>query len=414
MHLASNYQLARARAGDLRQQARRDAAARPRGGPPGARAGAGRPRRLTPRRRRQPVFTTNDVETGTSDAQATQVAVASRPVRAPSGLRVLVPGLACAAAVAAWATLVGGLVPVVGAPVFAVVSGIAIAVVRKPSARLRPGIAFTSRKVLQGSIVLMGLGLSLGQVLSTGARSLPVLLGTLAAALLMARVAGRILGVRGDTRTLIGVGTAICGASAIAATDAVIGAAEADVSYAIATIFTFNVVAVLLFPALGHALGFSQHTFGLWAGTAINDLSSVVAATTIYGHAAAAYGVIVKLTRTLAIIPICLGLAAVRNRRAKDATAARRVDVRRIVPVFIAVFIAAVAANTIGLVPAAWHHGLSDVSTWMITAALAAIGLSTDAHHIRRAGLRPLALGAVLWVTVALTSLGLQALTGTL
>ena len=246
---------------------------------------------------------------------------------------------------------------------------------------------------------------------------MPVLLGTLAAALGMAWVAGRLLGLRGDTRTLIGVGTAICGASAIAATDAVIGADEADVSYSIATIFTFDVIAVLLYPAIGHVLGLSQHSFGLWAGTAINDLSSVVAASTIYGHAAASYGVIVKLTRTLAIIPICLCLAAVRGRREKDATerpVARGVDVRRIVPVFIAAFIAAVAANTIGLVPATWHHGLSDLSTWMITAALAAIGLSTDVHHVRRAGLRPLALGAVLWVTVALTSLGLQALTGTL
>ena len=170
--------------------------------------------------------------------------------------------------------LLGGLAPVVGAPVFAVLSGIAIAAVKKPSARFRPGLAFTSKQVLQGSIVLMGLGLSLGQVVSTGARSMPVLLGTLTAALVMAWMAGRMLGLRGDVRTLIGVGTAICGASAIAATDAVIGADEADVSYAIATIFTFNVVAVLLFPALGHVLGFSQHSFGLWAGTAINDTSS--------------------------------------------------------------------------------------------------------------------------------------------
>jgi uncharacterized integral membrane protein (TIGR00698 family) len=342
---------------------------------------------------------------------------ASRLRRALAGLGALLPGVSCVAVVAAGATLLGGVAPVVGAPVFAVLSGIVIAVVRAPAARLRPGIAFTSKKVLQGSIVLMGLGLSLSQVLSTGARSVPVLLGTLAAALGMAWVAGRLLGLRGDTRTLIGVGTAICGASAIAATDAVIGADEADVSYAIATIFTFNIVAVLLYPSLGHVLGLSQHSFGLWAGTAINDLSSVVAASTIYGHAAASYGVIVKLTRTLAIIPICLGLAAARSRRGKDATeepVARRVTVRRIIPVFIVAFIAAVAANTFGLIPAAWHHGLSELSTWMITAALAAIGLSTDVRHIRRAGLRPLALGAVLWVTVGLASLGLQALTGTL
>ena len=313
--------------------------------------------------------------------------------------------------------LLGGLAPVVGAPVFAVLSGIAIAAVKKPSARFRPGLAFTSKQVLQGSIVLMGLGLSLGQVVSTRARSMPVLLGTLTAALVMAWMAGRMLGLRGDVRTLIGVGTAICGASAIAATDAVIGADEADVSYAIATIFTFNVVAVLLFPALGHVLGFSQHSFGLWAGTAINDTSSVVAASAIYGHAAASYGVIVKLTRTLAIIPICLGLAAVRSWRGKDAiegSVARRVNVRRIVPVFIVAFIAAVATDTVGLVPVAWHRGLSDLSTWMITTALAAVGLSADLHYIRRAGLRPLALGAVLWLTVAVTSLGLQALTGTL
>jgi uncharacterized integral membrane protein (TIGR00698 family) len=363
-----------------------------------------------------PVSAVEDAATETR-AQPSGATMASRPRRALAGLRALLPGISCVAAVAAGATLLGGAAPVVGAPVFAVLTGIAIAVVRKPPARLRPGIAFTSKKVLQGSIVLMGLGLSLGQVLSTGARSLPVLLGTLAAALGMAWAAGRLLGLRGDTRTLIGVGTAICGASAIAATDAVIGADEADVSYSIATIFTFNVVAVLLYPSLGHVFGLSQHSFGLWAGTAINDLSSVVAASTVYGHAAASFGVIVKLTRTLAIIPVCLGLAAVRSRQGKDAAgepAARRITVRRIVPVFIVVFIAAVAANTIGLVPAAWQHGLSDLSVWMITAALGAIGLSTDVRHIRRAGFRPLALGAVLWVTVGLTSLGLQALTGTL
>jgi uncharacterized integral membrane protein (TIGR00698 family) len=362
---------------------------------------------------------TEAVATKTAELQRAGAPLATPwPRRALARVRALLPGVGAAVGIAAVATMLGRLVPVVGAPVIAIVAGIAIAMVRKPSATLTPGIAFTSKKVLQGSIVLLGLGLSLGQVVSTGARSLPVLLGTLAVALTVAWAAGRALGLRGDTRTLIGVGTAICGASAIAATDAVIDADEADVSYSIATIFTFNVVAVLLYPTIGHLLGLSQHSFGLWSGTAINDLSSVVAASTVYGHAAASYGVIVKLTRTLAIIPICLGLAAIRSRRAKTGTspepAARRLNLRRIVPVFIVGFVAAVAINTIGLVPASWHHGLTDLSTWMITAALAAIGLSTDVRHIRRAGFRPLALGAVLWVTVGLTSLGLQALTGTL
>jgi len=345
--------------------------------------------------------------------RGTDGAPGPRAGTAPEWARAVAPGAAAAAAVAVAATALGSLVPVVGAPVIAIVCGMAISVARGPSARLRPGIVFTSKQVLQASIVVLGTGLSLGQVFSTGARSLPVLAGTLVVTLAMAWLAGRWLGLRADTRTLIGVGTAICGASAIAATDAVIDADEADVSYAIATIFTFNVVAVLLYPTLGHALGFSQHTFGLWAGTAINDLSSVVAASAVYGHTAASYGVIVKLTRTLAIIPICLGLAALRGSRRRGPMGGR-IGFRRILPLFILGFVVAVAANTIGLIPGGWHRGLSDASTWMITAALAAIGLSTDVRHIRRAGLRPLALGAILWVTVGLASLGLQAVTGTL
>jgi uncharacterized membrane protein YadS len=143
----------------------------------------------------------------------------------------------------------------------------------------------------------------------------------------------------------------------------------------------------------------------------------VVAASTAYGHGALSYGVIVKLTRTVAILPVCLGLAAIRRRTRQEAVAGTpgdRVVLRRIVPLLIPLFLAAVVANTLGLVPTGWHHPLSDLSKWMITAALAAIGLSTDIGRIRQAGVRPLALGAVLWLTVGLASLGLQALTATL
>ena len=229
-------------------------------------------------------------------------------------------------------------------------------------------------------------------------------------------VLGRALGVARDLRTLIGVGTGICGASAIAATDAVIGASDADVSYAIATIFTFNVAAVLTFPTIGHTLGLSSHAFGLWAGTAVNDLSSVVAAATIFGHGAATYAVVVKLTRTLMIIPIALGLSAWRRRGSPPEREGRRTPCadawRHVVPVFIVWFLLAVGLNTIGLVPTGWHQALSATAEIMITMALGAIGLSTRPRDIRRAGVRPLALGAILWVLVAATSLALQALTG--
>lgn len=335
-----------------------------------------------------------------------------------AGLSEIGPGLAAAGGIAALATVLGRLLPVIGAPVIAIVCGIAVTCVRKPGRGLLPGIAFASRRVLQASIVVLGLGLSLNQVMSTGVRSLPVLLGTLLVALGMAWAVRRLLGLDRDLGILIGTGTAICGASAIAATDAVIEADEADVSYAIATIFTFNVVAVLLYPTLGHLMGLSQHSFGLWSGTAINDVSSVVAASTVYGHAAASYGVIVKLTRTLAIIPICVALSIWRGRdrtvAAGPGSGGRGLDLRRIVPLFIVAFLIAVAVNTMHLVPDGWHPALTDLAAWMITAALAAIGLSTDFGRIRRAGPRPLAMGAVLWATVGLASLGLQLATGTL
>ncbi len=328
----------------------------------------------------------------------------------------LLPGLAPVAVLTALATVLGHLVPVVGAPVFAVVGGIAVALVRPPSARLRPGLSFAAKTVLKASIVVLGTGLSFHEVLTVGGSSLPVLLGTLAVALVGAVVIGRALGVARDLRTLIGVGTGICGASAIAATDAVISASDADVSYAIATIFSFNVAAVLTFPTIGHALGLSPHAFGLWSGTAVNDLSSVVAASTIFGHGATSYAVVVKLTRTLMIIPIALGLAAWRQRSSVQTAAGAPVSkagLRRVVPVFIGWFLVAVTVNTIGLVPAGWHQGLSTAAAVMITMALGAIGLSTRPRDIRHAGFRPLALGAMLWILVAGTSLALQAMTGT-
>lgn len=327
----------------------------------------------------------------------------------------LAPGVALAGGITVIASLLGSLAPIVGAPVFAILLGIAIALVRPPTSRLDPGIKFTTKKVLQGSIIVLGLGLSLRQVVHTGIESMPVLVGSLLGVLVLAWLLGRRLGVPRDANLLIGVGTAICGASAIAAVDAVIDADEADVSYAIATIFLFNVIAVLTYPTIGHALGLSQHSFGLWAGTAINDTSSVVAAANIYGQAAVAFAVVVKLTRTLAIIPICVGVAWLWNRRptTQDGSATS-VPLRKIFPLFILFFVAAVAINSTGVIPNGWHHPLANVATWMITAALGAIGLSTKPASIRKAGARPILLGAILWASVGLLSLGLQAVTGTL
>jgi uncharacterized integral membrane protein (TIGR00698 family) len=338
--------------------------------------------------------------------------------RAPQILR-LAPGLGLVLVIASAATYLGSLLPVVGAPVFGIVMGAIIAGFTRPGTIIDVGAKFAGKRILQMSIVLLGSGLSLTAVLAVGVSSLPVMLGTLAVALLGAWGVGKLLKVSDDIRTLIGVGTGICGASAIAATTAVIGAADAEVAYAIGTIFTFNIAAVLLYPTIGHLIGLSQHAFGLWAGTAINDTSSVVAAAYTYGPTAGAYGVVVKLTRTLMIIPISITLATVKARRA--ATVAPegerktpRLPWSKIFPLFIIGFLAASAMDSLGLVPPALHPTLSSISVFLITMALAGIGLSTRLSTLRQAGHRPLLLGGILWAMVGATSLLIQLLTGTL
>ena len=332
------------------------------------------------------------------------------------------PGLAVAVGIAALATVIGHFLPLIGGPVSGILIGVALATRLKVGARLQPGIHTASRFILQLSVVILGSQLSLAQIAKVGLESLPVMLGTLVVCLAAAWMIGRWLGITGDLRTLIGVGTGICGASAIAAVTPVIGAVSIDVAYAISTIFVFNIAAVLVFPLLGHLLGLSQHAFGLFAGTAVNDMSSVVATAATYGAAATNFAVVVKLVRTLMIIPVALVLAAWAGRRitrqapaATDVAVARgrrRVNVFRLVPWFLIGFLVIAAINSIGLIPDAAQPPLNAVSVFLITVALSAIGLSTDLAGFRRAGPKPLILGASLWIIVSAASLGLQFATG--
>lgn len=328
-------------------------------------------------------------------------------------LRHTAPGLLVAVIVALLATAAGRFMPVVGGPVFGIVLGVVLgaSVPALHAPRWTAGYAIAARPVLQLSIVVLGTGLSLRQVVSVGGRSLPVMLGTLTVALGGAWVLGRLLGVRGDTQALIGVGTGICGASAIAATSAVIKPKETAVAYAIGTIFTFNIAAVLLFPPLGHLLGMSARAFGLWSGTAINDTSSVVAAAYAYGGDAGGYSIVVKLTRTLMLIPIVIVLAVL---KAGSRFSVRATPWHRIVPPFLIGFVIASAMDSAGAIPARWHPSLTTLGTFLITTALTGIGLSLRLADMRKAGHRPLLLGALLWIAVATSSLGLQALTATL
>ena len=276
-----------------------------------------------------------------------------------SFFRKIGPGLLLCLILAVPAWLLGQAFPVIGGPVFAILLGILVGMVlnRKvgPCPSLQPGITFTSKKILQYAVVLLGFGLNLSQIAQVGATSLPIIASTIATSLIIAFVLYRLLKIPKNSATLVGVGSSICGGSAIAATAPVIGAEEEEIAQSISVIFLFNVLAALLFPTLGGMMGLTNEGFGLFAGTAINDTSSVTAAASTWdslhatGGSVLAYAPIVKLTRTLAIIPITLCLAFFRTWQAKkggsDTTGT--FSLRRVFPFFILFFYCALGGYCI-------------------------------------------------------------------
>ncbi|NUS38097.1 MAG: putative sulfate exporter family transporter [Lysobacter sp.] len=318
------------------------------------------------------------------------------------------PGLAVAVGLALRAWLAGRALPLLGGAVCGILLGVLVRSRWTPAPHHAPGIAFASRGLLQASVVVLGFGLDLGQVARTGLHSLPVTLVTLAVSFATAWWLGRALRIPARLGLLVGIGTAICGGSAIAAAAPIVRPDEYETAYAISAIFLFNLVAVLLFPLLGHALHLSDAGFGTWAGTAINDTSSVVAAGYAYSRDAGDIATVVKLTRATLIVPVCIALAALLAWRQRRAGAGN-VDLRRIVPWFVLWFLVAAGARGAGLVPAAMLPWLHEIAAFAMVVALTAIGLSADLRRMAATGARPLLLGLGVWVAVAASSLLVQA-----
>ena len=324
-------------------------------------------------------------------------------------------GILFAFVIALLANYLGSLFPIVGGAVFGIVIGIIINnFIGKPKS-LEKGITFTSKKILQWAIIVLGAGLSLTQVWKTGLSSFSVMLFTLSAAFITAYCVGKLMGIPSNLKTLIGVGTAICGGSAIAAVSPIIEADDMEIAYSVSTIFLFNVIAVLIFPPLGHLLGFSDKAFGLWAGTAINDTSSVVAAGYAYSNAAGAYATIVKLTRTTMIIPISLVFSfimAYKKKKASKENPKVNYSFKKIFPWFIIWFLVASLLNTLGIFPADSIQYINKLGKFMIVMALTAIGLNSDFKKMLKTGIKPIILGVVVWFVVAVVSIVVQQLTG--
>ena len=326
-------------------------------------------------------------------------------------------------AIPSW--FLGKQFPIIGGAVIAILVGMILTLFFKNKTPFESGIKFTSKKILQWAVILLGFGLNLNVILQTGKQSLPIIVSTIATSLIIAYVLHKVMHIPGKISTLVGVGSSICGGSAIAATAPVIDADDEEVAQAISVIFFFNVLAALLFPTMGSFLGFSTtsgEAFGIFAGTAVNDTSSVTAAASTWdnmwglGSATLDTAVTVKLTRTLAIIPITLVLAFIRTRKEKaNGTEGKKVSLKQVFPMFILYFIAASIITTIAVslgVSSAVFSPIKELSKFFIVLAMATIGLNTDIVKLIKTGGKPIIMGFACWVGITAVSLVMQHVLG--
>ena len=338
-------------------------------------------------------------------------------------IRKNAPGLLLCLVIAVPSWFFGKRFPIIGGAVTAIIVGMIVTLFIKDKSKLEAGIKFTSKKILQWAVVLLGFGMNLNVIFQTGVQSLPIIICTIAASLLIAFVLQRAMHMPSKIATLIGVGSSICGGSAIAATAPVIDAGDEEVAQSISVIFFFNVLAALIFPAFGSLIGFdtaSGEAFGIFADTAVNDTSSVTAAASTWdamwglGSETLDKAVTVKLTRTLAIIPITLVLAFIRTKKANGADG-KKVSFKKIFPFFILYFIGASVITTVAVslgTDAAVFSPVKELSKFFIVLAMSAIGINTDIVKLVKTGGKPLILGACCWAGITGTSLLVQHLMG--
>lgn len=358
--------------------------------------------------------------------------------KAMQKIKELLPGIVVPALIAGAATLLAGIqidsfsFEVIGAPVFAIVIGMLITVLFPKFAggeTMKAGITFTSKKILQWAVIILGFTLNIKTVLSVGSKSLPVIIATITVSLVVSAVIGKLLKVDSKVKILVGVGSSICGGSAIAAAAPVIDADDEEIAQSISVIFLFNVIAALIFPTFGSALGLTNDGFALFAGTAVNDTSSVTAAASAWDSmyqtngAVLAQATTVKLTRTLAIIPITLVLALIRTKREKqNGGAGTKIAFSKIFPWFILYFVlASLITTAVALLPAStftafyneqFVHGAKWLAKFFIAMAMCAIGLNTNIVTLIKKGGKPILLGLCCWIAITAVSLVLQHVLG--
>ncbi len=325
---------------------------------------------------------------------------------------IIIPGLAVSIFIAIIAKTVESLLPVhlIGASVIALFLGMAINRFWKPDF-LKTGIKFTSKKVLKFAIILLGASLSVKVIISVGRISLTVMLFTLLTCFGGGHFIGKALKLNWKLSNLISAGTGICGGSAIAAIAPVIDADDSDIAYAMSATFLFDMAMIVLFPIMGRMIGLSDMAYGLWAGTAVNDTSSVVAAGYAFSEGAGDFATMVKLTRTLSIIPTVLVFSFInlRLKRKEQADAEyTKVNIWKLFPWFIVGFLALAAVNSLGFIPTGVSAIAKDASKFLMVSALAAIGLNTSFADMKKSGIAPMIHGFIISALVVIVAIGIE------
>jgi len=320
-------------------------------------------------------------------------------------------GVAICFALAALSILLERLIPgeLLGASIIALFMGTIINSFFHPK-WMKPALKFTSKKVLKGAIILLGASLSVGTIMTVGKMTFFVMIFTFAMCFGGGYFVRKIFKLNWKLGNLISAGTGICGGSAVAAIAPVIDADDKDIAFAMSSTFLFDMVMIALYPLMGKALGMNDIAYGIWAGTSVNDTASVVASGYAFSEAAGDFATMVKLTRTIAIIPTVLVFAWIgtrmKQKELQATSGGKNVNLVKIVPWFICGFLALAIVNSIGWIPAEVSGVMKQASKFLMVSALAAIGLNTSLLDFKKAGLAPMFYGVTIDTLVTLTALG--------
>ncbi len=321
----------------------------------------------------------------------------------------IIPGFLLTVLIAVIATFLEDLLPIhlIGGSVIALFLGMLINHFISLNTVVKKGLNFTSKKILRFAIVLLGASLSVQTILEVGQTSLIVMIFTLLTCFGGGYISGKLLGLNWKLSNLISAGTGICGGSAIAAIAPVIEADDKDIAYAMSATFLFDMAMIVLFPIMGQMLNLSDIAYGLWAGTAVNDTSSVVAAGYAYSEAAGDYATMVKLTRTLSIIPtvIIFSLVQANIKRKSDGNAKVSLKITNLIPWFIVMFLGMAILNSLGFFPTEISDLLKVLSKFLMVCALAAIGLKTSLKEMKSAGFNPMLHGFIISAAVVIVAI---------